>query len=573
MGLTKVNITVAGELVYTFDTVASMKADITLDAGAVCQTKGYWQAGDGGGALYYTTTTGTTPNGYSDHVSATGVYIRLFSEPTELNHGVKVSAFYVPADARWNRNAFQTMCRDQRWSVWSCVATGIWYHLGSSNIGRDNCTLIIESGCQIRGRYSDSTIPTPDQAGHMIGFAHFFDPDNGDFIPWRDGDTRINAPIRNVNVILRGDVMTEYNSGHTNQYNNNCIGFLKGINCNITGTGGSSGSDHRAFNFDGIDTNAPNGADNRGGSINCTIDVGYVYQCVDNPVMIAADLSTPSKNIIRVGSVRNMQAGGYNNPIVARVSGPAHFEVYIGQFLRDSGVTPALVEARGVRSCKVSGGVISGCSSIVYSVDSLDISVDDLREVFNTPIGVAVGGTGTVRPRNIRISGIDAVNNAFTLAYAHQNPNIAPVAVVIEDNNFSAASTSFKFYGGKTTGTAPSRQIIRDNDTSATGDGGSELNYITGGTKLFATGNTTTTSLPVNFKDGNWNYTKATIVVGQGGGRGIAEIDLAGKGVSSNNMVVRAGSYDVTVAMSAGGGSFTVSVVSPNFIDFVQLHN
>lgn len=557
----------------SFDTVAAMKA-YPVVAGRAYETKGYWAAGDGGGATYYTTAaTGTAPNGYSDHVAANGVYIRLFSNPTELNHGVKVSPLYVPADARWNRNAFQAMCRDTRWSTFRCVAQGTWYHLGSSNIGRDNVTLIIEKGCYIRGRYSDPSISTPDQGGHMIGFAHFFDPDNGDFIPWRNGDTRVNAPIRNVTVIVDGDVMTEYNAVHINPYNNNCIGFLKGINCKIIGSGGSSGSDHRAFNFDGVDTNAPNGAENRGGSINCHIDVGYVYNCVDNPVMIAADQFTPSYNSIRVGSCRKMLAGGYNNPIVARVSGPAHFDVFIGQFLQDGGVSPALVEARNVRSCNVSGGVISGCSSVIYSVDSLDLSVSNFKEIFGTPVGIAVGGSGTVRPRNVSISGIDAVNSSFAVAYAHQNPNVAPVALVIENNNFTAAASNFKFFGGKTAGTTPTRQIIRDNDMSSTGDGGSELNYLTGGSKTIATGNTTTTSLAVNFKDGNWNFTKATVVAGQGGGRGIATIDLLAKGVSSNSMVIKAGAYDVTVALPAGGNTLTVSVVSPNFIDYVTLHN
>lgn len=570
--LTRVTNNMSNGLVYYYSTVNEMKASVDR-VGVVCKTLGYHSVGDGGGATYYTATSGLQPNGYSDHVASNGLFIRLFSDPTDLNHGVKVSPLYVPEDARWNRNAFQTMCRDTRWTTCRCVASGTWYHLGSSNIGRDNFTLIIEKGCYIRGRYSDPSIPTPDQGGHMIGFAHFFDPDAGDFIPWRNGDTRVNAPIRNVTVIIDGDVMTEYNAAHINPYNNNCIGFLKGVNCNIVGTGGSSGSDHRAFNFDGIDTNAPNGAENRGGSINCHIDVGYVYNCVDNPVMIAADRFTASYNSIRVGSVRKMLAGGYNNPIVARVTGPAHFDVFIGQFLQDGGVTPALVEAREVRSCKVSGGVISGCSSVMYSVDSLDFSVEDFREVFNTPVIISAGGTNTVRPRNVRISGIDAVNSSLSVAYAHQNPNVAPVAVVIDGNNFTAASSSFKFYGGKTPGTSPDRQLIMDNDTSATGDGGSELNYLTGKSKLLATGNNTTTSYTVNFKDGNWNYTKATIVVGQGGGRGLVEVDLMGKGVSSNSVTLRAGPYDVTMAMAASSGQFTLTVTNPNFIDYVLLHN
>ena len=565
-------LSVNGAVIQSFNSVSDMKS-YNITAGRTYYTKGYWAAGDGGGATYYTTAaTGTAPNGYSDHVATNGVYIRLLSDPTELNHGVKVSPLYVPADARWNRNAVQAMCRDTRWSTFRCVAQGTWYLLGSANIGRDNVTLIIEKGCYIRGRYTDPTIPTPDQGGHMIGFAHFFDPDNGDFIPWRDGDTRVNAPIRNVTVIVDGDVMTEYNAVHINPYNNNCIGFLKGINCKIIGSGGSSGSDHRAFNFDGIDTNAPNGAENRGGSINCHIDVGYVYNCVDNPVMIAADQFTPSYNSIRVGSVRRMLTGGYNNPIVANVSGSAHFDVFIGQFLQDGGTSPALVSARGVRSCNVGGGVISGCTSVLYSVDSFDLSIS-VREIFNTPIGIAVAGSSSVRPRNVTIKGIEAVNASFVSAYAQQNPNAGPVALVIEDNNFTAAASTFKFFVGKTAATTPTRQLIRDNGMSSTGDGGSELNYLTGGSKFIATGNTTTTSLPVNFKDGNWNFTKATVVVGQGGGRGIATIDLLAKIVTSNSMVIKAGAYDVTVALPAGGNTLTVSVVSPNFIDYVMLHN
>ncbi|EPF0249480.1 hypothetical protein ACSN43_001924 [Escherichia coli] len=560
-----------GGVIQSFNTVADMKS-YNITAGRTYHTKGYWAEGDGGGALYYVTTpSGDEPNGYSDHKAENGLYIRLLSEPTDLNHGVKINDIYDPETARWNRNAIQTMLRDTRWSYTECKAQGVIYLLGSVNVGRDNITFKINKGCSIRGRYTDPSISSPDQGGHMLGFGKFFDPDNGDFIPWRDGDKRINPYIENVHVILDGDVSTEFNDIHINKYNNNCIGFLKAKNCSIRGTGGSSFSDHRAFNFDGIATNAPNGSDNRGGSINCHIDVGYSYNCVDNPCMIAADPFTPSSCSIKIGDVRRMVAGGYNNPIVINVSGIAHFDINIGRYLVDGGVTPALVSARGARSVNVTGGVIQGCTMGVYSVDTLDISLS-IKEMFNVPIGVAVGNSSTISPRSVIIRGINAVNSSFSVAYAHQASALPAGYVEIADNNFSAASSSFKFIGGKTSGNTPKRQNIHDNVTSSTGDGGQDLNYLAG-TQKNIIGGSSTTSLDINFKDGNWNFTKATVVAGQGGGRGIATIDLLAKGASSNSMVIRAGAYDVTVAMPANGNTLTVSVVSPNFIDYVTLHN
>ena len=155
------------------------------------------------------------------------MFLLLISQPTDLRYGVKVVATYDPPTAWNDRNALQTMLRNQRFSYFVFCATGAYYVLGSIYPLRDNIMVYHQAGYKIIGRYDDPSISNSSvsQAGGMMGFAHFFDPDNRDFIPWRDGDTRINKPTVGVKYILDGDISTECNAIHTNIYNNNCIGF------------------------------------------------------------------------------------------------------------------------------------------------------------------------------------------------------------------------------------------------------------------------------------------------------------------------------------------------------------
>lgn len=558
-----------GGVAQVFASVANMKA-FNVAAGRIYQTLGFYAVGDGGGAFYRAETGGVAPDGYGDHAAANGINLRLASDPTDLRHGVIVSATYVPATARTNRNALQSMMRNTRWSHTECVAQGTYYLLGSVNIGRDNITLHIKKGCYIRGRYTDPSIPTPDQGGHMLGFAHFFDPDNGDFVPWADGDTRVNLPIKNVHVILDGDVSTEYNAIHINPYNNNAIGFLKAIDCSIRGTGGVSESDHRGLNFDGIDTNAPNGSDNRGSAINCHIDVAYINNCVDNPAMIMADINTPSLNTITIGRIGFMRPGGYNDPIGVNVFNGADFIVNIGSFIGDNITKPALVVARDARSVKVRVGICNGAKSVLYSVHTLDSDVE-VEEIYNTPSILIRGGTVGGSCRSLRVHGIKSTDSQVTSVITTQN-NASPfLRMEITDNNFAYVGSNFALHAGRVTNALPSIEDVRDNLLPATGETSGVLNRLSNVTS----GNIVpaeATSFSFNFKSPAWQYTRASVCIRNGGARGLVEIDLRARAVTSNDVVYAAGGQQFNTILT-GGNTLNVVATNPALVTFIILHN
>lgn len=555
---------------YRFDTVADMK-EFNVQEGCVYQTEGYYSAGDMGGAMYFATTTGSIPDGYGDHVASNGIFLRLISSPTDMNHGVIVNSTYVPATAWHNRNSLQSMMRNERWANFKIKSCGVIYLLGSVNVGRDNISVHIMKGCRIVGRYDDPSIPdsSKSQSGGMLSFAHFFDPDDGDFIPWRNGDTRVNARIYNVNIILDGEVSTEYNAIHTNRYNNNCLAFLKANNCSVTGSGGVVESDHRGINFDGITTNAPSGSDNRGGSINCKINISYINNCVDNPAMILADINTPSFNSIKIGSVGIMRSGGYNNPIVVNVGNAADFLVEIGSCITDNVVKPALVVASDARSVKVRAGIVNGVSSLLYSVHTLDNDVE-VEEIYNTPTGIIRAGTESGKCRTIRLAGVKATDSNFAIAYSSQNNSGPFQRLIIENNNFAFVTSSFQFFGGKNSAALPVISNILDN-VVPTLSSVTELNYRTTGitTNLATPGNTTAV---VNTKNGDWNYTKMTVMALASGVLGSVEIDLRTRFLTHNQVNYMAGAIAITTTLS--GSTITIGVgTSGATLQFVTLHN
>lgn len=559
-----------GGVSQVFSTVEDMKA-FQCVPGKTYLTKGYYSENDGGWALYIAETSLSVPipDGYGDHIAVSGAHLRLISNPTDLRFGVKVGSTYVPADARHNRNALQSMIRDPRWSYTECIAQGTYYILGSVNVGRDNITWKIRSGCFIRGRYSDPSIPTPDQAGGMFNFIHYFDPDNGDFVPYLPGDTRVNPYIKNVHVIVDGDVSSEYNAIHTNPYNNNCIGIGKAINCSITGKGGCSESDHRAFLIEGIGTNAPGGSENRGSGINCHIDVGYVNNCVDNPIMILADPFTPSLQTARVGSVSTMKAGGYNNPIVFVADGPGDFELELGSFKGDNVVKPAIVSTRDAKSVKLRAGIVNGASSVMYSVHTLDNDVE-VDEVYNTPTILIRGGNEGGRCRTLRVHGLKATDSQLQSAISTQNNLSVFQRMEISDNSFSAVGASFYLHAGRLAGGLPVIEDVRDNYLPATGELSGILNRLSN----MASGNivpSETTSFAFNFKSPAFQYTKATVCIRNGGARGVAMIDLRARQFTSNDVVYSAGAQQFNTTIS--GNTLTVVATSPAVINYILLHN
>lgn len=560
-----------GGVSQIFSTVDEMKS-FNVEIGRRYQTSGYHSHGDGGGADYLAAHTGATaPDGYGDHLATNGVILQLISDPTDLRHGIKLNNVYVPAEARNNRNALQAMMRNERWNYTECVAGGTYYLLGSANIGRDNIQLHIHKGCFIRGRYSDPSIPTPDQAGHMLGFAHFFDPDNGDFIPFAPGDARVNAPVKNVTVILDGDVATEYNSVHSNQYNNNAIGFLKGVDCRVIGSGGVSESDHRGIIFDGVDTNAPGGSDNRGGSINCHIDVSYINNCVDNPAAIVADINTPSLNTITIGRVGFMKSGGYNDPIVANVFNGADFVVKIGSFIGDNIVKPALVVARNARSVKVRVGICNGAKSLLYSDLTLDNDVE-CEEIYNTPLGLVRAGSVSGKCRVMRLAGVKATDSNFAMAYSSQNNTGPFLRLSLTDNNFASVANSFLLFGGKNSAALPRISDIRDNVLPDALTTITELNMLPSGFKLVPI-TVGSTSESVNFKSPDWNYSKMSILASDAGGiRYQLCIDIRTRDVTNQPVNLDVGTSGGLISSTKSGSVITLTCTNCN-LQTITLHN
>lgn len=558
----------------SFQNVAQMKA-FAVQPGYSYSTAGFYTAGDGGGAIYVANNTGNTPDGFGDHVADNGVFLRLMGEATDLNHGVIIGDTYDATRCWNNRNALQYGVRNTRFSKFTCKAQGVVASVGAVNIARDNYEFVIEKGCTLQNYLNEPTIPASltSQGGGFLAFGHFFDPDNGDFIPWRDGDTRVNPYVYNVKVRLDGEVSTMYRSIHSNGYNNNAIAFLKAVNCEVVGSGGIGESDHRGINFDGVETNAPNGSDNRGGAINCRIDVGYINGCVDNPAMMAGDIFTRNTCSIKVGSVGAMRTGGYNNPIVVNVSGTAtNHLVEIGSFIRGSGVTPGFVVARNCAGVKIRAGVVNGCSSLLFMDACIENDVE-VEEVYNTPTGIYRSGTTGGFLRTVRLAGIKTTDSQFLTAYNDANQASGFLRLVIENNSFASVGSGFSYFRGRIGSNQPTIEDIRNNIPPATGDGGASLNMYPSKTANAPEVTDGLATATVNFKNLNWNYTKLTVVCRQGGGRGAVTIDLRARGVTSNDVVYQAGPYPLNTQMSAGGGTITLTPTSPTVLSYAVLHN
>ncbi|MRT11586.1 hypothetical protein GJV07_04700 [Enterobacteriaceae bacterium RIT711] len=545
-----------------------MKA-FNVQSGYVYQTEGYYAAGDMGGAMYLATTTGSTPDGYGDHVASNGIFLRLISDPTDLNHGVKVVSTFDPPTAWHNRNALQSMLRNERWGNFKMLAQGIYYLLGGANIGRDNVLLHIMKGCKIIGRYDDPSIPesTTSQAGQMIGFAHFFDPDNGDFIPWRPDDTRVNPQVYNVEVIVDGDVSTEYNEIHTNKYNNNVIAFLKGNRCRITGSGGCSGSDHRAFNFDADGTSS----NNAGGSVSCEIDIGYSYNVVNNHCMISG--SSQSSNAygkIHIGYAGKMLSGGINSPIVARLSGGQVFEVKIDNFEGDGVIKPALVAAYNVTKILIEAGRVSGATKLLYQSNTLYSDVK-VSQIYNTPIGIERAGTTAGGMKSARLHHIDYADSIFTAAYAATANIDAFSRLQIDNNNFGSASSSFVYYSNKQTAGLPIRYDNEENTSPPTFPV-VDFNRLANQRRVIPiTAGATTVTFDVKLPD--WNFSKVTIMANTSAGLGaIGTFDLTTRLLTPDSITFQVWTIAITTTIT--GSSLTLTIASSGAsLKAVTLHN
>lgn len=528
--------------------VAELKA-IHAVVGCIYRTKGYYSAGDGGDAEYVAMPSGaTSPDGYGDHLAANGVVLQLVSSPTDLNHGVKLGPF-VAANAWNNRNALQAMLRNQRWSYFELTANGTYYVLGSVHPLRDNITVHHKSGCKIIGRYNDTSIPASftSQGGHLFGFAKFIDPDNGQFLP-------VTGSMSKVNYVLDGDISTEFNSGHSQVHNNNCIGYYKADDCHVTGFGGVSASDHRGVNFDGL-------------SINCHIDIGYASGTADEPLVMKSDPAIPNRCSVKVGAIKDVPFGGPNQAIAVRVQDCPNVTVEIGSFVWDGVTKPQLVGAFNCNFVGVDAGDVNGVSQLLRQYETFDSEVC-VQNVKNTQYGIVRAGVAASTMRSALLTGIKSVDSTFIAAYRADINNGTFASLTICDNNFSGAANTFKYYDNRLSTGIPARYDLHDN-ISPSGFSAVDFNpYRNGITDNLVTPGATTFS--VNYKSPDWLYSVMTVIIDASGLRYLVDIDLRNRDISSINYTYPAG--PATITSSKSGSTMTLTVTGGTF-QIATMHN
>ncbi|ELD0520435.1 hypothetical protein QUQ94_004242, partial [Escherichia coli] len=158
----------------------------------------------------------------------------------------------------------------------------------------------------------------------------------------------------------------------------------------------------------------------------------------------------------------------------------------------------------------------------------------------------------------------------FAIAYSSQNNSGPFLRLTIENNNFAFVKSSFQFFGGKNSAALPVISNILDN-VVPTLSSVTELNYRTTGitTNLATPGNTTAV---VNTKNGDWNYTKMTVMALASGVLGSVEIDLRTRFLTHNQVNYMAGAIAITTTLS--GSTITIGVgTSGATLQFVTLHN
>lgn len=539
-------VDVSGKINPVVLSVAELKATNAV-VGCLYRTKGYYAAGDGGGAEYVAMPSGAaSPDGYGDHLAANGVVLQLVSQPTDLNHGIKLGSF-VAAGAWSNRNALQAMLRNTRWSYFELVASGTYYVLGSVHPLRDNITILHRKGCNIRGRYNDPSIPASltSQGGHMFGFVDYADPDNGNFT--------IGNYFDGIDYIIEGDIASEYNAGHSALHNNNCLGFYKTKNCSVRGYGGVSGSDHRGVNFDG-------------GAINCHVDIGYSKGTMDEPVVMKASAAVGNLCTVKIGRVDETPFGGSVAPIVVRCEN-GNVKVRIGSFTWDGVTKPQLVGCFVAGTVDISFGDVDGVSQLARQLDTANVSVTG-NSVKNTPYGIVRAGSALGAMKSASITGIKSVDSSFVAAYRAETNQDTFATLEIANNNFSGAGTSFAFYNNRTPPGLPSRYDLHDNPTPS-GFTPVDFNRLTSG----ITGNLVTpgsTSLVVNFKSPDWVYGKMSAILQVGGVNHSVEIDLRTRDLTSTQVNYYAGTG--TLATTKSGGSLTLTCTGCT-LQIVTMHN
>ena len=517
--------------------------------GDIYRTGSYHEGLTYGGALYLVTDDpNLVPDGYGDHQCVNGKKLFLLSEPTDVNHGVRLNIEFDPNIAWGNRNTLQALTRNIRWNLVSLVAGGTYYVLGSIHPNRSDLTIQHNSGCKIIGRYDDQSVPKSSisQGGHLFGFAGFKDPDNGDF--------SYTGPLVKITYILNGIVSTEYSPSHSKSHNNNCIGFYNVKDCSVTGNGGVGGSDHRGINFDGL-------------GVNCHIDISFVTKTSDEPLVMKGSLTEKSKCTVKVGRVYNCLFDGSNPPCVIRVQDLSVGVVKIGSFNSAGSKLPILVGAYNSEHVEVEPGIVDGVSQILRQYETLHGVVKG--GLFkNVQYGIIRAGTVENKMVSGTVVGIKSVDTVFLAPYYSEFSQGVFNKLTIKENDFSGAGTGFIYYKNKFTSGLAKVLNISDN-ISPNGFTVVEINKDSySATNNLVTPNTAT--LVVDYKTPDWKFEFLSVTIESSGERFIGMVNLRQLDLSIMTHKFKIG--DVTASCSRVGSVLTITLSAGTF-QIATLHN
>lgn len=390
--------------------------------------------------------TTTEPTGSTFYINAYGGYLILLT-PNFASAGI-IEGDYVPLNSANNRNVIQKLVRDTRFSKFSFGCVGKFYVLGSIHPQRDDIEILHESGVTLIGRYDDPSV-TPDEmglnSGGMWSFAHFLNPDA---TVWDDANYVVTATMKNVTYLLNGKIGTEFNSTHSKLHNNNPIGFFKCENCSVIGTGGVISSDHRGLNVDGAGDN-------------CRFDIGYITGTSNNPLQMK--ISSERYSSVKVGAVYGIKFDGGQTKAVAWCSG-GKVDVEIGNFRWDGVNKPILAYGNNCQEINLRAGIISGASHLIrqYNTPVARIRgawINNTPELINKAEDVGLAGVSKIS----EIRGVYALDNTLVSAFFDETKRATQDQVIIVDNDFRLASTSFLYFKGKTSAGTPRMWDVRNN--------------------------------------------------------------------------------------------------------------
>ena len=359
--------------------------------------------------------------------SLDGGYLVLLT-PNFASAGVIEGDIYNPTTAWRNRNIIQKLLRDQRFNNFKFGSRGVYYILGSITPNRNDITLEIEAGCDIRGRYDDPSIP--DSTTFQTGGLFDMTQRNGIDV----GDMAVTGETVNNTILLNGVISTEYNTIHTNKNNNNVFGFMKSVNCRVIGVGGIKASDHKGVCFDGD-------------AVCCEIDIAYIKDTMDEPFQMKGKVDGNIRNKC-VSKIKEISTpfGGNNVRVVGFVSGCSH-DIHIDKFdfYSNTGL-PVFIGAFGAHHINIFYGEVRGCSQIgrCYNTDSMNVYGGVTWGVES--IVVRAGDDKNHITKSVKITGVRALDNNLKNMYKEDTADLRKLQFLeVSSNNLFPASTELKY--------------------------------------------------------------------------------------------------------------------------------